>query len=123
MALHARKVIMRFLVLLLLLPNLSVAAQLEDVSILSTTSKRDSLKLKLQVKDASPDSHFFVDIVKSDPGAFEKLVLVAEKLAQKDSFKLNLDIKSFSQEPPGSYYRSQGISFSGTGKAGNSQKN
>lgn len=90
------------------------AAKLEDVTILYLKAGKGSFELKLQVKDAKKNSYFLVEIVKEDEQAFEKLALVMKKLKRKDAFKLNLDIPSFSVSPPGSYYRSDSVKFTGT---------
>lgn len=89
------------------------AAKLDDVTILHLKSGKDSFELKLQVKDAKPGSYFKVEIVKEDPKAFEKIALVMKKLKLKEAFQLNLEIPSFSVNPPGSYYRSDSVKFSG----------
>jgi hypothetical protein len=90
------------------------AARLEDVTILHLKSGKDTFELKLQVKGAKKNSYFMVEIVKEDDAAFEKMALVMKKLKKKDSFKLNLEIPSFSVSPPGSHYRSDSVKFSGS---------
>ncbi|MNK12018.1 hypothetical protein D3C87_300740 [compost metagenome] len=101
---------------LCLVSSFASAAQLEDVKILSATPQEQSLKLKLQTKGGSKDSYFFVDIMKNDTESFNKLVHVINKMANKERYKLNIDIPSFSASPSGSYYRSNGLTFSGVEK-------
>ena len=95
------------------LSSTTMAARLEDVKILNVTPGQENFELKLQTKDGPKDSYFYVDIVKSDPESFEKLVQVIKKLTRQDKYKLDLDIQSFSASPNGSYYRSEGLIFSG----------
>lgn len=92
---------------------LSNAARLEDVRILSVKPGRDNFELKLQVKEGPSGSYFYLDIVKNDPESFEKMVHVVKKLMNRDKYKLDLDIPSFSVSPSGSYYKSEGIVFYG----------
>lgn len=99
---------------LVLISSLASAADLENVQVLEATSGQDHVKLKLRTKEAPKDSYFYVDITKSDPDAFGKLVDVTKKLLERDRYKLNLNIKSFSASPSGSYYKSDGITFTGT---------
>ncbi len=89
------------------------AAKLDDVTILDLKYVKESFEVKLQTKDAKKDSFFIVSIVKKDEEAFKKLALVLNKLKNKDSFKLNLEIASFSASPPGSFYRSDNVKFVG----------
>jgi hypothetical protein len=96
-----------------LFSNFVFAARLEDVRILKITPGRDNFELKLQTKNGPVDSYFVLDVMKSDPESFEKLVHIIKKVAYKDRYKLDLDIPSFSASPSGSYYRSEGITFSG----------
>ena len=98
---------------LLFASNVASAARLEDVRILNIMPGRDHFELKLQIKDGPRDSYFYVDIVKSDPDSFEKLVHVINKMRLRDKYKLDLDIPSFSASPSGSFYKSEGISFYG----------
>jgi len=93
--------------------NTASAAVLEDVTILDVTSKADMVALKLHANSGPKDSYFLVDILKSDPAAFEKLSLVTQKLQGGDKFKLALNIKSFSMSPSGSHYRSPDVKFLG----------
>lgn len=90
------------------------AAKLEDVTLLHLKAGKESFELKLQVKDAKPKSYFLVEIVKEDDKAFEKIALVMKKLKLKEAFKLNLEIPSFSVNPPGSFYRSDSVKFTGS---------
>lgn len=107
------KAVIGFLLLTLVIGT-THAAKLEDVTILDLKYEKKSFEVKLQVKDAKKDSYFLIDIVKEDENAFDKLALVLKKLKKKDSFKLNLDIPSFSVSPPGSYYRSNSVTFIGS---------
>ncbi len=93
--------------------NSAFAAKLEDVRVLDSTPSQEGLELKLRVENGPKKSYFFVHIVRSDPASFDKLALVIEKQKKGNHFKLTLDIPSFSISPPGSYYRSEGVSFSG----------
>ncbi|MGE0529224.1 MAG: hypothetical protein AB7G93_12695 [Bdellovibrionales bacterium] len=97
-----------------LLSNIAIADLLEDVHVLNVKPGQNHLELKLRTKEGPKDSFFLVDIVKSDPEAFEKLAHVINELNRPDKHKLNLDIQSFSVSPSGSYYQSPGILFSGT---------
>jgi len=92
--------------------NSAFAAKLEDVNVLDSAPSKDGLTLKLQVKDGPKDSYFFVNVSKTDRSSFDKLNLVIKKLKNGNDFKLSLDIQSFSISPPGSYYRSEDVSFS-----------
>jgi hypothetical protein len=103
----------KLFIALFLYSNFAAAAHLVDVKILDVTPGRESLELKLQLRDGPKDSFFYVDIVKSDRGAFEKMAQVTQKLLHKDKYKLDLDIISFSPTPNGSYYTSDDITFSG----------
>lgn len=102
------------LFLFVLMVGRAQAAQLDDVRILQVTSGKDSVELRLRYKGAPRDSYFLVEIPKSDPESFAKMVLVARKLADGDGFKLSLDIPSFSPSPSGSSYRSLDVRFSGS---------
>lgn len=89
------------------------AADLRDVKVLSVEpTDKESIKLKLQAPGGPKNSHFFVDVVKTDPEAFQKIYLVTKKLKAKGGAKLNLTIESFSHTPSGSYYRSESVKFS-----------
>lgn len=91
----------------------AAAADLRDVKVLSVEpTDKESIKLKLQAPTAPKNSHFFVDVVKTDPEAFRKIYLVTKKLKSKAAVKLNLEIESFSHTPSGSYYRSESVKFS-----------
>lgn len=92
---------------------LSNAAKLEDVKILSIKPGRDNFELKLQAKEGPASNYFYLDIVKNDPDSFEKMVHVVKKLMNRDKYKLDIDIPSFSISPSGSYYKSEGIVFYG----------
>jgi hypothetical protein len=104
----------RVLFLFLFLPAIACAANVEDVRILNAASGRDNLKLQVQPKSGS--SYFFVDIMSSDPEAFEKVGAVVKKLLRGDRYRLDLSIPNFSASPSGSYYRSEDIRFSGAEK-------
>lgn len=95
--------------------NPASAAQLQDVTILEVTSRKDLIELKLHAKNGPEGSYFFVEVAKSDAEAFDKLGLVAQKLQKGDSFRLSLKIKSFSMSPSGSNYPSSRVKFSGSG--------
>lgn len=100
-----------------------LAARLEDVKILEIKPGQENFELKLKAKDAPPGSFFYLDITKNDPESFEKMILVIKKLMQKEKFRLDLDIPSFSVTPSGSYYRSEGIGiFSPNEREPNSTK-
>jgi len=103
----------KLIVGLYLISSIASAARLEDVKILNVMPGRDNFELKLQTKDGPKDSYFYVDITKSDPDSFEKLVYVIKKLMRRDKYKLDLDIPSFSASPSGSYYKSEGLTFYG----------
>lgn len=103
----------KLILALYFISSIASAARLEDVKILNIMPGQENFELKLQVKDGPKDSYFYVDIVKSDPESFEKMVLVTKKLTRRDKYKLDLDIPSFSASPNGSYYKSEGIGFYG----------
>jgi hypothetical protein len=103
------------LLLLVLMARPVFAAQVDDVLILDTKSTQDGIELKLREKASPKDSYFYVNIVKEDKESFDKLGLVIKKLQKGRSFKLNLDIPSFSRSPSGSSYRSEYVTFSGSG--------
>jgi hypothetical protein len=90
-----------------------MAAKLDNVRVLGYEQNPEGVTLKLQTHDGPPDSYFFLEIIKSDPKSFEKLVQVMNKVYLKDSYQLDLNIPSFSDSPSGSYYRSPGITFGG----------
>jgi hypothetical protein len=94
-----------------LVSSLASAAKLEDVKILSVKSGIDALVLKLHANEAPKDSYFYVSLGKTDPGSFQKMLAVVNKVTQKKNYKLNLDIQSFSPYPSGSFYRSDDITF------------
>lgn len=98
---------------ILLVANCASAGVLNDVQILKVTPGNGTLELTLQLKDGPEDSYFLVDMMKDDPDIFEKMSEVIKKLANKDSYILNLNIISFSASPSGSYYRSYSVAFSG----------
>jgi len=109
------KIRMKIIILsLLLISSAASAALLEDVKILSINPRADYFEMKLQLRDGPPGSYFYVDIVKSDPHSFEKLVQVIHKLTKRDRYKLDLEIRSFSAFPSGSYYRSNDVIFNGS---------
>lgn len=104
---------MKFLFIALCLMSApAFAARLEDVQFLSSDPSADGVTLKLQVKHGPKGSYFFVNVVKSDPDALNKLALVIQELQKGQKLKLNLDIPSFSVSPPGSSYRSNFVKFS-----------
>lgn len=105
---------MKKFILISLLASLSFAARLEDVRLLHVNYGKDSFQLRLQTKEGPLDSYFFVDITKDDKDAFDKLMFVIKKLTQRDNYKLDLEIPSFSVSPSGSYYRSNDIKFFST---------
>lgn len=102
------------LILLNFMVGSAFAAELMDVKLLDVTYKKSSFLLKLQVKDGPKDSYFNVEIVQEDQKALEKMALVLQKMKQKENFKLDLNIPSFSVSPSGSYYRSLYVTFLGT---------
>ncbi len=105
-----------FAVLLFCLSTAQVsAAKIEDVVLIESVEKKDETVLKLRIRSA-PDSYFYVKIVADDPQAAEKLALVNKKIDQDESFKLDLEIPSFSPSPNGSKYRSSYVKFSGKDK-------
>ena len=108
------KYMKKFILGLFLISSVASATLLEDVKALNMKPGRENVELKLQKKDGPKDSYFYVDITKNDPDSFEKLVHVIKKLMRQDKYKLNLDIKSFSAFPSGSYYENQRVTFSGT---------
>lgn len=101
---------------LVLILSLSIssafAALVEDVTVLDLKKGKESFEVKLQVKGGEKNSFFTVDITRDDEKSFDKLDLVLKKMKKSESFKLNLNIPSFSAKPSGSYYKSEGISFS-----------
>ncbi len=105
---------MKKVIFMMLISNLVFAANLEDVQILNVMPGKENFKLKLHAKDGPGDSYFFLDILKSDPESFDKLMHVISKMMYKNKYKLDLNIPSFSLLPSGSYYRSDDITFSGT---------
>jgi hypothetical protein len=101
-----------FMTLCFLTPLVASAARLEDVQILSVKPGSDKFEMRVHAKEGEPDSYFFVDIIKSDPEAFEKINLALKKMMQKEKFRLDLDIVSFSMSPSGSSYNSDSVKFS-----------
>ena len=97
---------------LLFLSGIASAAHLEDVKLLKFTPGPEKFELKLQLKDGPKDSYFLVDIVKSDSESFAKLAHVVRKFMEKEKYKLDLNIPSFSPSPSGSHYRSDDITLS-----------
>ncbi|MBT7409891.1 MAG: hypothetical protein HN826_09340 [Methylococcales bacterium] len=104
------------LVILLLIATASFAEKLEDVEVLNSKQSKNGITLKLQAIKEGKESFFYVDVTKDDRNSFEKLHFVIQKLKNGAKFKLNLNIKSFSFFPSGSYYRSQSVGFSGNVK-------
>lgn len=98
----------------LLMGYSAMAANLEDVDLLSISHGNDGFELKLHAKSGPNGSYFFVNISKNDVHSFDKLALVIKKLEGGNNFKLDLNIKSFSMAPSGSYYRGEFVNFSGT---------
>lgn len=96
---------------LFLISSAASAARLEDVSVLEVKPGQENIELRLHAKEGPQDSYFIVDITKSDPEAFDKLVKAIKKVKQKNHCQLDLNIPSFSVAPSGSYYRSEGITF------------
>ena len=90
------------------------ADKVEDVSVQDLKYGKNSFEVKLQIKGAKKDQYFLVDIVKEDEKALEKVALVLKKMKLKNSFKLNLNIPSFSPSPSGSYYRSNDVTIEGS---------
>lgn len=101
----------KWISILLLLSSVSSAATIEDVRILDIKQGPANVELKLQSKAGAPGSYFYVDIVKEDAGSFEKLTHVITKLTRKESYRLDLEIPSFSASPNGSYYRGDRVVF------------
>ena len=87
------------------------AANLTDVKILELNYTNEKVVLKLHASQGPEDSYFFVNMSKVDPDSFNKLALLAKKLAMGDRLKLNLNIRSFSVSPSGSSYQSNSVSF------------
>lgn len=106
--------ILMTIILFSLAVGLAHAKQVEDVKILDLKFIKNSYELKLQIKDGTIDSYFFVLIVKEDENAFNKLAMVLKKMKMKDAFKLNLNIASFSPSPSGSSYHSERVTFIGS---------
>lgn len=103
-----------FMTLMLCLSiNTAHAEKLEDVSVLDISYTKDSFQVKMQESKDSKDSFFYVDIVKSDKDSFKKIALVLKKFKERDNFKLTLDIRSFSNSPSGSNYKSDNVTFKG----------
>lgn len=102
----------QIVVAILLISSFSFAAQLEDVKILNIKPGTENFELKLQAKEGSSDSYFYVDILKSDKDSYDKLVHVIKKITRREQYKLNLEIPSFSLTPSGSYYRGDSVLFS-----------
>lgn len=102
-----------FFVLFIFAIGSAHADPVTDVKVLDVKYAKNSFEVKLQTKDGPKDSYFLVDIVKDDEKAFEKIALIWKKLKHK-SFKLNLNIPSFSATPSGSYYRSKDVQFEGS---------
>lgn len=112
-----------FMLIIFLVSNHASAAKLEDVKILSYKEGEANFKLKMQLRDAPKGSFFYVDVVKSDSRSFEKLILVLRKLTEREKFKLDMDIPSFTSSPSGSYYRSDGILFHGVVNTNSGERN
>lgn len=102
-----------WLILGITLPLVTSAARLENVKILSVKPGHENFEIKLQTNNSPPDSFFYLDIMKTDPDSFEKTMLVVKKMIQKENYRLDLEITSFSASPSGSYYRSEGVLLSG----------
>jgi hypothetical protein len=107
-----KKVVKTLILGFLLASSVASAARLEDVRILTVIPGKDNFQLKLQAKEAPTGSYFFLDITKSDPESFEKIMYIIKKMMHKNKYRLDLDIPSFSASPSGSYYKSDGIMFS-----------
>lgn len=107
---------MRFLsaIFILLISPGGFAATLPDVRVLGFNRGANGVEVKFQTADGPRNSYFTVNIVQDDPGAFAKLAAVTEKLVNRDNYQLNLEIHNFSASPPGSYYRSPSVLFSGS---------
>ncbi len=104
-----------------LFSSISLAARLENVVILGGKQGTRNFELKIHAREGAPDSFFYLDISKSDPEAFDKLIHVIRKLTDPEGYRLDLDIPSFSVHPSGSYYRSEDINIFGVyGRAPNS---
>jgi hypothetical protein len=91
-----------------------MAANLENVKVLSVKTGKENIEVKMQLSNSPKDSYFTVDIIKSEPEASEKIKIVNNKVRLKDRYKLDLEIPSFSPSPSGSYYRSNYVKFVGT---------
>lgn len=104
------KILIRTVLGISLFSSMASAAELLDVSVLSSLQKESGVRLKLQAH-AYPDSYFVVEISKNDPEALKKMGYVTSKLTQKEKFKLHLEIPSFSAYPSGSFYPSTSVQF------------
>lgn len=97
--------------------NVALGAELNDVQILEYVPNKDSVRLKIHAKEQPKDGYFFLEIVKSDPQAFEKTLQVLKKVRWGAKYNLRLNIPSFSPSPSGSSYRSDAVTFGEAGGA------
>lgn len=102
-----------WLAAIFLISSMAHAARLENVKVLNVEYGRDSVEVKMQLAGAAANSYFLISIMKTDPDSFEKLGHVQKKVGLKDKYRLDLNIPSFSPDPPGSHYRSPDITFFG----------
>jgi hypothetical protein len=98
-------------------PSIASAEQLNDVRLWDIRPSTDDVELTLHAKRGPPGSYFFVDITKTDPDSFSKLVQAINKIMGRDKYRLDLNIRSFSLLPYGSRYRSEGVDFYSLGQA------
>ncbi len=106
--------------ILLLVGKIALGAQLNDVKILDVVPTKDSLKLKLHAKTQPKDGYFYLEIMKTDPKSFEKMIQVVKKMRWGDKYDLNISIPSFSPAPSGSSYRSDTVTFGGASEGASS---
>lgn len=101
------------MIFLILISTLTFAKQLDNVNVLDITQDEDKFVLKLQDSEIGGTSFFIVEINKSDKESFVKLDYLIKKIKNKENYKLNLEIPSFSAYPSGSFYKSENVKFSG----------
>ncbi len=97
--------------------NRVFADTVKNVNLVTATPGKDNLELKFSAQIRGKTTEFSVDVIRSDPDAFEKLVTIMQKMTEGDRFTLDLNIVSFSPFPIGSYYRSNDVKFSGKFRA------
>ncbi len=89
------------------------AAKLENVSVMDVSHTLNDTEFKLHASTGPERSFFYVRLKRTDPKLFDKFTVLSEKLFKGESYKLDLDIASFSMSPSGSRYPGESVKFSG----------